>query len=267
METTTLPLALHDKTGQPNSCRTSALEGRTDAPIRHLPVVRRERFLEREHLVDDGFELACDAGRRLSAHRNEPYGENQRSEPSRTFADELRHLVQLALRGRHHAELVLARYTTEESRAEIAVQEIDAGAENREEVALKVRAGDVDKVAVLLHRPSEQLRSTDGPRLPPVRPAHLEELGRLVVQVRVVPDRVKDNVERLVAVLGRELLDEVRLFVVEDVVGRETLDELARGRRAGRDNVGAVGFRELQSARVKRKLEMQWNGTGLTWTA
>lgn len=74
---------------------------------------------------------------------------------------------------------------------------------------------------------------------------HLEELWRLVVQVRIVPDRVEDNVERLVAILGCKLLDEVRLLVVEDVVGREALDELTRGRGASRDDVGAVGFGEL----------------------
>lgn len=74
----------------------------------------------------------------------------EKEERERTLTNELRHLVQLALGRLHHAKLVLARHAAEESGAEVAVDQVDAGAEDRGECALEVRAGDVDKVAVLL---------------------------------------------------------------------------------------------------------------------
>lgn len=66
-----------------------------------------------------------------------------------------------------------------------------------------------------------------------------------MVQVRVSRRRVKDDVEWVRAVLFLELLDERTLLVVEDLVGAERLDEVARGGRAGRDDVGSVGARDL----------------------
>ena len=75
--------------------------------------------------------------------------------------------------------------------------------------------------------------------------AHFEVVRTLVVQVRVSRRRVKDDVEWVRAVLFLELLDERTLLVVEDLVRAERLDEVARGGRAGRDDVGFVGARDL----------------------
>ena len=67
----------------------------------------------------------------------------------------------------------------------------------------------------------------------------------LVVQIRVSRRRIKDDVERVRAVLFLELLDERTFLVVEDLVGAERLDEVARGGRAGRHDVGSVGAGDL----------------------
>lgn len=79
--------------------------------------------------------------------------------------------------------------------------------------------------------------------------AHLEVGRTLVVQRRVVADRVEEDVELRARVLARELRREVALLVVEDVVGAEGRDELARGRRTGRDDGGTVGLGELQEGK------------------
>jgi len=81
--------------------------------------------------------------------------------------------------------------------------------------------------------------------------AHLEVGRTLVVQRRVVADRVEEDVELRARVLARELRREVALLVVEDVVGAEGRDELARGRRTGRDDGGTVGLGELREGRKR----------------
>jgi len=78
---------------------------------------------------------------------------------------------------------------------------------------------------------------------------HLEVLGALAPNVGR-PNRVEDDVEGLVAVLGLELSGERARAVVENVVGAERRDEVERARRARRDDKGTVGFRELDGVRA-----------------